>query len=178
MSSTRKRLEALTADLIVPPPPSAPPHGAAREPDSTAASGAAETRFPPAMPGVPASRTGPGQMLAFRGHMLEAEGEASRLRERLAKYEGALPTRKLDPKTVVATRWANRHESSFKTASFARLKGDIEQAGGNVQPILVRPGDGPGQPDEVVFGHRRHRACLELNLPVLAVILPDRISDS
>jgi ParB family chromosome partitioning protein len=118
-------------------------------------------------------------MLAFRGQMLAAEGELSRLREALAQHDGALPTRKLDPRTVVPSRWANRHEASFGTPEFQRFKADIEHAGGNVQPILVRPRDGSGGGGyEIVFGHRRHRACLELGLPVLAAIWTTPMSDT
>lgn len=107
-------------------------------------------------------------MLQFRGQMLAVEGEVTRLREELKLHDGALPTRHLDPKTIMPSRWANRHAASFETAKFASLKADIESAGGNIQAILVRPA-GEGR-FEVVFGHRRHRACLELGLPVLAAI--------
>lgn len=76
---------------------------------------------------------------------------------------------KLDPSAIRPSRWANRHETSFAGQDFAALKDEIESAGGNVQPIKVRPaGDG----FELVFGHRRHRACLELGLQVLAVVEP------
>lgn len=172
MTRTGKRLEALTANLVVPPQLTTPTPGPAVQSNSV------ETRFPPALPGTPAVRTGPGQMLAFRGQMLEAEGEAGKLRERLAQFEGALPTRKVDPKNIIQTRWANRHEAAFETAEFARLKSDIEQAGGNVQPILVRAVEGKGGQYEIVFGHRRHRACLELGIRVLASIWTDPLSDS
>ena len=36
-----------------------------------------------------------------------------------------------------------------------------------MQPILVRP---VGSKYEIVFGHRRHRACLDLELPVFAMV--------
>ena len=168
MTSTRKRLESLTADLVVPEQRQAP---------STAAL-PVETRFPPVMPGVPATRTGPGQMLAFRGQMLEVEGEVAALRDKLARYDGALPTRKLDAQSVRRSRWANRHESAFQTPEFARLKADIELAHGNVQPILVRPLQGQADQYELVFGHRRHQACQELGLPVLAAIWTEPLSDA
>lgn len=171
--STKKRLEALTADLVLPPaspPPAAPGVGQGAE---------LETRFPPATPGArAAARTAPGQMLAFRGQMLAAEGETARLKEQLKEFEGALPTRRLDPQLIHPTRWANRHEAAFRTAAYAGLKSDIEQAGGNVQPILVRPkADQPGH-YEIVFGHRRHAACRELGIPVLAAIATEPLSDT
>jgi ParB family chromosome partitioning protein len=116
-------------------------------------------------------------MLQFRGQMLAVEGELGKLRNRLKEHEGSAPTRKLDPATIVPSRWANRHPDSFSTAAFASLKQDIERAGGNVQPIVVRPQ--PDQPGryEIVFGHRRHRACSELGLPVLATIDMEAASD-
>ncbi|MGS0756024.1 ParB/RepB/Spo0J family partition protein [Roseateles sp. GG27B] len=133
-------------------------------------------KFPPVATG-PAPRTGPGQMLQFRGQMLAVEGELGKLRDRLKEHEGATPTRKLDPQTIVPSRWANRHPDSFSTADFARLKHDIELAGGNVQPISVRLlADQPGR-YEIVFGHRRHRACSELGIAVLATIDTSAVSD-
>ena len=35
--------------------------------------------------------------------------------------------------------WANRHDDSYQDADFLALKADIAEAGGNVQPIKVRP---------------------------------------
>jgi ParB family chromosome partitioning protein len=149
MSSIGKRLLASTADL--------------------AAAVAAKTSLSadPEKASVP--RTAPGQMLAARSEMLAMQGELIELREKLKHFDGSLPTIKVDPRTVRPTRWANRHESSFLTPAFARLKTSIELAGGNTQPILVRTTTEP-QIFEVVFGHRRNRACLELGLPVLAVV--------
>jgi ParB family chromosome partitioning protein len=183
MASTRKRLEALTAGLSIPEgPPAAAPEVGVAPPAQPSFPGAAaslvETRFPPAQIGHAAPRTGPGQMLAFRGQIQAVEGELSTLRERLQQHEGSTPTRKLDPATIQPSRWANRHAASFENADFAGLKADIEQAGGNVQAILVRPmQDQPGR-YELVFGHRRHRACLELGIPVLASIWVDELGDA
>lgn len=190
MASTRKRLADLTADLLLPgnPQPSipdadGPPAATAAATDPQlppAAPPALETRFPPARPAAGLPRTGPGQMLAFRGQMREVEGELTTLRDRLQRFDGAMPTRKLDPKSVRASRWANRHEASFATPEFAGLKNDIEQAAGNVQPILVRQLTSTAaepQTYELVFGHRRHRACLELGIPVLAIIWEGELSE-
>mgnify|MGYP000187395218 CR=1 FL=1 len=75
---------------------------------------------------------------------------------------------------VRASRWANRHEASFSDEAFAELKAEIAAAGVNVQPVSVRPvlnGSTAGGPAyELVFGHRRHRACLELGLPLQAMV--------
>lgn len=155
------------------------------------------------------AKTAPGTMLGFMTAQSAAIQEAEQLRARLAEFDGAAPARRLDPASVVPSRWANRHERSYDDEAFAALKADIAAAGGNVQAIKVRPlapapsrpgptGAGPAAPAaqgvgqsnppappatpsalvprpagaayEIVFGHRRHRACLELGLPVLAVV--------
>lgn len=88
-----------------------------------------------------------------------------------AEWHGVLPAKKLDPHAIRPSKWANRHERSFEGQEFLDLKAEIVSAGGNVQAIKVRPVPG-SQPQEyeIVFGHRRHRACLESGLPVLATI--------
>ncbi|EIM93141.1 parB-like partition protein [Paraburkholderia hospita] len=106
-------------------------------------------------------------MLAFRSAMRESSDRVSQLEAQLKEYDGAVAIRALDPKTIQASKWANRQD--FGDESFAELKSLIAEAGGNTQPIKVRPSsDGEGY--EIVFGHRRHRACLELDLPVNAIV--------
>jgi ParB family chromosome partitioning protein len=169
----------MTENLQLPPVAAVAPPAADAVPTAVAAKTdvpAPTMKFPPVTPG-PVARTGPGQMLQFRGQMLAVEGELGKLREQLKEHEGSTPTRKLDPQNVLPSRWANRHVDAFNTAEFARLKQDIELAGGNVQPISVRPlADQPGK-YEIVFGHRRHRACSELGIPVLATIDAGAVSD-
>jgi ParB family transcriptional regulator, chromosome partitioning protein len=128
--------------------------------------------------GEPAKpRTAPGTMMGFLTAQSAAVHEAEQLKDRVKALEGEAPLRKLDPAVVKASKWANRHEASFKSAEFEQLKAEIASAGGNVQPIKVRPqqvlnGSTPAgdMAFELIFGHRRHRACLELGLPVLAAI--------
>lgn len=128
----------------------------------------------PAPPGGPAdvggrARTAPGSMLSFMHTQSSAVREAEELRDRVKAFDGAEPVRRLDPASVRPSRWANRHELSFSSSEFSALKAEIASAGGNVQPIKVRPlADGQGF--EVIYGHRRHRACLELGLPVRALV--------
>ncbi|NDY93621.1 ParB/RepB/Spo0J family partition protein [Ideonella livida] len=118
-------------------------------------------------------------MLQFMSHQSAAIKEAEDLREKLRHFDGATPVRALDPALVLPSKWANRHADSFADAEFEALKQEIAGAGGNVQPIRVRPlpagtrgGNGLGEEErfEIVFGHRRHRACLELGLLVQAQI--------
>jgi ParB family chromosome partitioning protein len=130
------------------------------------------------------AKTAPGSMLQFMSSQSAAIKEAEELRDRLKDFDGAAPVRLLDPTTIRASKWANRHATSFDTSDFAELKDEIESAGGNVQPIRVRPllngstvawegADGASVVlYELVFGHRRHRACLELQIPVRALIEP------
>jgi ParB family transcriptional regulator, chromosome partitioning protein len=90
----------------------------------------------------------------------------------IAKFAGATLVRKLDPNLVKRSQWANRNEAEFSTAEFEELKADIAAADGNVQPIKVRvAGVFDSQTHyEIVFGHRRHQACLILGIRVNAVI--------
>ena len=123
------------------------------------------------------SKTAPGTMMGFLTAQSTAMVEAEALKARVKTLEGESPLRKLDPSTVKASKWANRHEASFLTAEFQELKAEIAAAGGNVQPIKVRPVEvlNRSTPStdatyELIFGHRRHRACLDLGIPVLAAI--------
>lgn len=96
------------------------------------------------------------------------------LKAELDVYKAAKPTLKLRPNEVQASAWANRHQDSFETPEFASLRAEIESAGGNIQPIKVRPLKETdlvtGAKYEIVFGHRRHRACLELGIEVNAIV--------
>ncbi len=100
-------------------------------------------------------------------------------RDEPAVPTGGSSTQVIDPKLIVRSRWANRHQANFSGEEFGQLREEIRQAGGNVQAIKVRPLRSPMnavQPGEVVpryeivFGHRRHEACLLEGLPVLAVV--------
>lgn len=121
-------------------------------------------------------KTAPGAMMHFLATQSHAMKETELLKEKLESYVGSSAVRELDPARIVPSRWANRHPASFKAAEFTALREEIRSAGGNVQPIKVRPLRGVENVDyEIVFGHRRHRACLDLELPVLAMI--EEVSD-
>ena len=101
------------------------------------------------------------------------QAENRDLRAKLEHYEDATVVEFLDPKRIKPSRFANRHELSFAGPEFDGLKADIQAAGRNVQPIKVRRAghDADGHDEfEIAFGHRRHRACLELGLPVAAIV--------
>lgn len=99
--------------------------------------------------------------------------ELDALRERLKAFEGAKPAVQLDPAQVRPSGWSNRHDSAYASPEFQRLKDLIDLAGGNQQPIIVRQVD---DEYEIVCGHRRHRACSELGLPVFAVVWGEPLS--
>jgi len=96
------------------------------------------------------------------------DAELIRLRATAKSFDGASPAKQLDPATVVASRWAARAPGSYESREFQRLVDEIGSAGGNVQPIVVRPSGDHGF--EIACGHRRHRACLLLGLSVFALI--------
>ena len=150
--------------------------------------GAAQTPAAPFKGAEAKTKTAPGAMMAYandrRSELVKENDElkakadsVDRLQARLddtiaelRQWDGVTATRLIDPKMIVDSQYANRDKRSFSDASFQELKVEIESAGGNVQAIKVRPPKEEGGPFEIVFGHRRHRACLELALPVLAMI--------
>ena len=127
-----------------------------------AALAAQENTTPPPSP-VRASGPTHGAVSTMKIDMLK--GEVDKLR--LGKPEVSI-----DPKEIRASEWANRHDDSFKSAEFEALRAEIKSAGKNTQAIKVRPirNSTDGFKYEVVFGHRRHRACLELGINVVAII--------
>lgn len=132
----------------------------------------------PAVPSVsrPEARakTAPGTMAVFMATQSAAVREADELRQKLKDFDGALIVRALDPRRIKPSKYANRHEDAFADKEFVELRNEISAAGSNVQPICVRPVPSDSGSDvdfEIVFGHRRHRACLELGLLVQALIV-------
>ena len=133
----------------------------------------------PAAPVAPAAAPRPGA----RTWVGRVAGEHNAgLQGRIAELEHerahGLVVLKLDPKRVRATELANRHSLSLEAddPEFARLVSDIE-AQGQLEPIRVRPAEPESGADyEIVYGHRRHAACLALDaareggFPVLALL--------
>lgn len=160
--SIKNRLAMKTGDLVNPSQAatSKVPNASS---DAFSERQSAESRTP---------RTGPGQMLAFRSHMQENDKKVHILEAQLKQYEGSLAVRLLKPEVVHPSKWANRLESNFSLPDFEVFKKEIESAGGNVQPIKVRPTLSANAVEsyEIVFGHRRHQACLQLGIDVAAII--------
>ncbi|MEO6071807.1 MAG: ParB/RepB/Spo0J family partition protein, partial [Burkholderiales bacterium] len=110
--------------------------------------------------------------------------ELADAKRRLTEFDGAILVQRLEPKTVHRSQFANRIEDEYKTPEFRQLKLEIENAGGNVQPIKVRPVtgshavlDGQAPQYEIAYGHRRNQACLELGIHVNAII-DESLSDA
>lgn len=124
-------------------------------------------------------RTAMGAISASIAMGRGVESENRDLRAKLEKFEDATVVAFLDPTRIVPSRFANRHELSFVGPEFESLKAEIQAAGRNVQPIKVRRvGEGADEHEkfEIAFGHRRHRACLELGIPVAAIV--EQLSDA
>lgn len=117
------------------------------------------------------AKTGPGAMVAFMSSESAVQRENENLKDELKHWHGSTPTKKLDPTLIAHSHWANRDDDSFHTPAFELFKAEISNAGGNIQPIKIRPiPNSSPQKYEIVFGHRRHRACLDLGLDVLVFI--------
>jgi ParB family chromosome partitioning protein len=119
-------------------------------------------------------RTGPGAVSASLALGRGVVEDHERLKVRVQELEEAGLIELLDAETIGPSKYANRLEESFRTPEFAELKDEIEAAGGNVQPIKVRKLAVPrGKIQyEIVFGHRRHRACLVLGFKVRVIVDP------
>ncbi len=86
----------------------------------------------------------------------------------------------LDPKSIEPAQWAQTDPFDYVGQRFERLKDSIAEFGGNLQPVKVQQtSQALGSSNyaaaaagnfELVFGYSRVRACLELGLPVLAMI--------
>jgi ParB family chromosome partitioning protein len=82
-----------------------------------------------------------------------------------AERESGKVVLELDPKLVRASDLANRHALSLngKDEDLVRLKDDIARQG-QLEPIRVRPAaEGSAAGYEIIYGHRRHAACLALD---------------
>lgn len=81
----------------------------------------------------------------------------------------------LDPRVIRPGTTPNRDRAAFDQASFQHLQASIALAGGNVQPIAVRraPADAAGTIYEIIYGARRHQACLLAGLDVRVLVQED-----
>lgn len=115
---------------------------------------------------------------ALSKDLSEAQSELLAARGQLSVLAEASLMLCVDPKSIRRSKWANRHATEFSTKEFEELKNEILNAGENVQPIKVRLIEGgrvgvfDGQTPlyEIVYGHRRHQACTELDLNINIIV--------
>jgi ParB family transcriptional regulator, chromosome partitioning protein len=116
----------------------------------------------------PASRlSDPGRVkahIAVVGEQVR-EGFASRVERLEAERQAGMVVLRLDPKSIHSSEFANRLDAALQDsdAEFRLLKEDIRTQG-QLDPIRVRPAPaGSAYEYEIVYGHRRHAACLLLD---------------
>ncbi|MDM0029094.1 ParB/RepB/Spo0J family partition protein [Variovorax saccharolyticus] len=135
------------------------------------------TPLSPASP-PPKAKTAPGTLMGFMEGQSATHQENKLLREQLKEadrvalnFKGASPVKMLDPMEIRRSDFANRNPASFEGSDWDEFKKDILGNGGNETPIRVRPiQPAEGYGFEIIYGHRRHQACLELGIPVRAQI--------
>jgi ParB family chromosome partitioning protein len=94
------------------------------------------------------------------------EGFASRVERLEAERQAGMVVLRLDPKRIRSTEFANRLDAGLSDADpeFRLLKEAIRSQG-QLDPIRVRPAPtGSGFDYEIIYGHRRHAACLALDV--------------
>lgn len=112
----------------------------------------------------------------------ETQSSLTKAQEKLADFEGAELVQLLDPRAVRRSHWANRDLSNFQGQTWSDFKDEISSSGGNIEAIKVRRIPSNQAPEfsedgtvrieyESAFGQRRHRACLELGIPLRAVVV-------
>lgn len=116
-------------------------------------------------------RRGAGKPAPVKMMEFTTEPNASKQERLEGVQRRATTVRQLDAAQVRRSRFANRHPDEFKTKEYAEFVADIKATGGNTVPGKVRRLHGEGEGAyELIFGHRRHQACLELGLPFLAEV--------
>jgi ParB family chromosome partitioning protein len=113
---------------------------------------------------------------AFLTHMISESkvmAENKILKSELEKAKDIIPVKLIAPELIKPSKFSNRLEINFESADFEELKKSISESSVNVQPIKVRETPGGEGDYEIVYGHRRHRACLELGIPVAAIVIKE-----
>ncbi|WP_226576197.1 plasmid partitioning protein RepB [Acuticoccus sediminis] len=104
------------------------------------------------------------------GHLLHNWGEQSREAEqwRRALEQGQV-VQEVPTELITPFRWHDRFSDFDDNAEFEALVESILREG-QIAPALLRPH--PKEPGkyELVYGHRRHRACVKLGRPLRAIV--------
>ena len=109
--------------------------------------------------------------LMFGEELDSARRELEEAQAQLEQARAEQRLQRLDPARVRPSQFRNRDERSFERPEFRELVDSIRAAGGNSVPVNVRRvDDDPDYDYEIVYGLRRHRACLEAGLPLLAIV--------
>ena len=112
--------------------------------------------------------------------LADVQGKLDAATKLAQSFDDAEFVRAIDTQLIKRSQWANRNPAEFQSKEFKALVEEIQNAGGNTQPIKVRRVSGvvDGQPAsyEIVFGHRRYQACIDAGLKVNAVIV-DHMTD-
>lgn len=69
------------------------------------------------------------------------------------------------------TRWPLADRSGFEFGDLHSLAEDIKK-NGQIEPILARPSQNKDYKYEVITDSRRWKACLEADIPLIAIIKP------
>lgn len=108
--------------------------------------------------------------LAIGEELESVRGALDKANQALARVASDQQLQNVDPARVRPSHLKNRDERSFEREEFRELRTAIQAAGGNTVPVELRRIEHVQYDFELVYGHRRHRACLENGLPLLAVI--------
>jgi len=110
---------------------------------------------------------------SLRERLERAEAEAASNQVELEKLKKLKHLHYLDPHSVRASPFCDRHPMAFNDKAFVEFCDLVKETGGNTEPGQVRPLE-PFDPEnpvyEIASGHRRHAACLKLGLPFLAIV--------
>lgn len=194
--NTRRRVASVLADIAnedddrpeAPPsriePPADDPGTASEAPSEAPTAGPSEPTHPageesaavnatPSGGSSPASNRRAGAASSRApglGHLLNNWGEQSREAElwRRAVGEGAV-VREFETDRVSPFRWHDRFSDFDDGPEFEALVDSIMREG-QIAPALVRPHPGKPGTFELVYGHRRHRACVRLGRPLRAIL--------
>lgn len=121
----------------------------------------------PAPPGIaPAPAVPVADYVREAGQRLTEDYRRLRQLEQSGRVELELPLASIRP-----SRFANRSEHYFHSARYAEIRSSIAQHGVKI-PIKVRPvADSTSPAYEIVYGHTRHRASLDLGLPSIRAVV-------
>jgi len=116
-----------------------------------------------------------GSAVPIGGQVRAVVSSTSEAYEELKKnYDDAVAEGRMvvlvEPSLIDETVLRDRDDASFGDEAFARLQADIA-ANGQLTPVALRVSSAGADRYDVIFGHRRVRACRALGKQVRAIIL-------